>query len=1011
MKRKFIALIVAATMVTSIGLCNTGVNAYAADNGNAQAASEIKVGQEINGFKVIESRYDEKTKSTKISLEHMKSGAKMIVIKNSDKNRGFSVGFNTPCENDKGINHIIEHSVLSGSGKYPSNDLAHNLSNNTYTSYANAQTSQVATLYPVCSQSEEQLMKDADVYMDCVYNPLLLKDKRIFDREGWHYDMKDPSSELEVNGVVYSEMKGSMSDLDAAATENDKQALFSDTNQKYNSGGNPDSILDLSYEEVLNTYKKNYHPANSFMVLYGDVDYAGFLKMLDENYLSKYDKKDFTENRQAQGEFNKLIEKDCYFPEAKDSQTTGAQVDVNFAMDDIKDIPVQDYSILNLLQVLLNDKSSEFMKALETSGIGKDYSVNLIKDGFQPFLRISAENADPAKKKEFYDLVINELKKTSENGVNKESAVLALKSKKFANTMESGDSATSAIYKCFYNYVDNNDPFLDDSKYDEEIKDNLDNGLLENAIKDYLLNNKRQALVTTTPKPGLLEENEENLRKKLAGKKASMNADEINNLVEETKKFEEWNSKEPDQDVINSLKVVKTKDIPVDVNDYNVKDNNVDGIRILTAEADSSDIGYLNITFDESHLTNEELHYLEFYGDLLSNVLPTKDKDINTMRNEIKSKTEGFNARISEDEDDKYGKNAHATFDIGSYLMKGDLKDVLNIYSDELINSVLDKTCDEYIKAAINNEKASMQRLSRNPSGYMKLRAMAYSNIIGRYTVFYTGIDYDNFIQQLEKEYNENPQSVIDKITAVKNKAFNKNNLVVKFAGNKELRDELNREIPAFTETLGNKTYEKAVVNLPVPQKREALSINSQVQYLSLASNLKESGIEDNGSYKVFAKLLKDKYLLPQLRYNGGAYSVGDSLDHDTLYVRTGDDKDCFNSLNVIKNSGDYINSIMDSITPEMIDNYIISAYEEQNWPQSELDGARSMLSTYKKTTLDDTKKLLNEIKSTDINSVKAFPDVLDKLTGNSNYVIAASPDEIEAHKDLFDAVIRLNNK
>ena len=236
MKRKLIALLLAASLAGTCFLAQTPLNVHAADS---TAASETvqNVGDELYGFKLVKSEYKENSESTQMLFEHVKTGAKMLVIKNSDLNRGFSVSFNTPSESDKGINHILEHSLLGGSEKYPSGNIIFNVMNNTYTSFVNAFTQQNSTVFPVCSQNEEQLMKLTDIYMDAVYHPLIAKDKKVFEREAWRYELEDADSPLTVNGIVYNEMRGNYGSIDRVAAENDKKALFKDTNQQYDSGG------------------------------------------------------------------------------------------------------------------------------------------------------------------------------------------------------------------------------------------------------------------------------------------------------------------------------------------------------------------------------------------------------------------------------------------------------------------------------------------------------------------------------------------------------------------------------------------------------------------------------------------------------------------------------------------------------------------------------------------------------------------------------------------------------
>ena len=1010
MKRKLIAALLAVSMVASTALTTNSYNVYGADKSSSVTATVQKAGDELYGFKVVDTKYNERTKCDEILMEHEKTGAKMLIMKNDEKNRGFCVGFNTPSESDKGINHIIEHALLGGSEKYPSNNIIFNLRNSTYASFINAVTYQNSTIFPICSQSEDQLMKLTDVYMDSVYNPLMVKDKKIFGREAWRYEMEDSNSPLTVNGAVYNEMKGDYGDINIVADENIKKALFRDTNQRYNSGGVPDSIIDLSYDEFINTYKKNYTPSNSFMILYGDVDYGKYLKMIDENYLSKYDKKEINIHREIQSDFDGLNEADYDFPVAKDAKETSSIIDVAFAMNDSRDMPKEDYFGLSLLTLILNEDSSDFMKALKNSGIGEDYKVSLVnKDAYEPTFDIRAKNADPSKKNELYNLVMSELNKIVSNGINKEFASSVIKSIKFSDALSSEAGTVNSLLTAAEMNILFDDPTVDEVEYIKNIQGKIDRNYLESLVKNYLVNNKKSGLITTNPKPGLLEEEAKNLKDKLASKKASMSEDEINNIVKETKEFKEWNNKDADQNLINSIKAVTAKDIPVEVKDYDIQEDETDGIKIINCTSNTDEIGYVNFDFDISHLSKDELHYLEFYCNLVNNILPTSNKDKNIVMNQITSNTYRFNLDMSLDNDDKEGESVHPTVNLSSYIMNSDMEDNLVLFNDILLNSILDENSHEYIKNAITDANQKFKRICNNPNGYLKTRVSAYNKLDARYINFYTGIEYNNFIKNLEKEYSENPNSVIEKLKSVREKAFGKKNLNVLYAGNTDGQSSLKNCLSSFTQNLNDNSYEKASVDLPIPAKREAVSINSQTQSIYINSNLKDADVEDNGQLKVMANLLYEKYLLPQIRLNGGAYSVGCSVNDGLFSVYTVKDSDYYKSMEIINGSENYLKEILPKITPETLDNYIISTFARTNSPQSELNGAVNSLIDYKnKNTSDDKKKLLEQIKSTDLDSLKNSQEVLNKLNSNANYVVSASPDAIEAHKDMFDNIIKL---
>ena len=426
--------------------------------------------------------------------------------------------------------------------------------------------------------------------------------------------------------------------------------------------------------------------------------------------------------------------------------------------------------VVVMAAALLGDNSSDFMKALRSSNIAEDYKVSISCDTYQPVITISATNADMSKKKDFYNLVISELKNEVSNGVNKELAKSIIASLKFSDCLEKERQSYNHLLSASIMNIIFGDSMIDINSYYKDIESKLDGKYIEGLMDKYIVSNKQSALVTTNPKPGLLEANNAELTKKLADKKASMSADEINDLVTKTKEFKEWNSKETDQSIIDSLKAVNAKDIPVEVKDYNVKESEVNGVKEVTADADISGVGSAGFVFDESHLTEEELLYLQFYSTLIGNDLPTKTRTGDEIKNEITRKSYGLGTRITPVSDSKDGTKAHPVFYLEYIAMNDDYKDIIDITSDMLLNSNLDENYDDYIKNTISSEKQQYDYLCANPNYMASVRAMAYDNLYNRYQNYLMGIDYHNFILQLEKDYNENPQKVMDKIKEVRDK-------------------------------------------------------------------------------------------------------------------------------------------------------------------------------------------------------------------------------------------------
>lgn len=1011
MKRKFLSLLLVGCLTCGIFSNITITVSYGSEVTQSDIESkEIKRGDKVQGFVVTKVTYDETTQSQQICFKHIKTGAEMLVIKNSDLNRGFAIDFNTPCENDKGISHILEHSLLGGSEKYPINNMIFNVMNNTYSSFVNALTYQNMTVFPVSSQSEEQLMKLTDVYLDAVYNPLIAKDKKVFEREAWRYEMEDENSPLTINGIVYNEMKGNYGNIDLVSKYNAKNILFKDTNQRYVSGGKPDSIINLTYDEFLNTYKKNYTPSNSFMVLYGDVNYENFLKMINDNYLSSSENKKLTIKR-TQSKENKEIPKEIFdFPAASDYDCKNKSViDFALALPDIKKVGAEDYTGVSILVALFNLNSSSLQNKLQNSNIAESYSC--IMDGtlYQPAIHFIAKNADENKINEFYDIIMNELKKLSSDGINKDSVKSLISTVKFSEAFAREIPAYSTLLSVCQ--VDNilGDGTIDLNAYIKNIEKKLDYEYLEHLISKYFINNKRAVLTATVPKAGLLEENTKNFEKRLQEKKDSMSSEEKSEIIKNTKEFKEWNDKEPDKNVIQSLKAISSKDLPIEVKDYNITKSEENEVNLYTADADIKDGGFAGLVFDESHLSNEELLYLKFYASLLNSIIPSDKYSEASLSNELICKSSGLSYSLTSLAKDKDDSAAYPAFILNYNVLKDDIKDMLNLNGEVLLHSKI-KDNSYYINRAINSEKTEVLQNITQGTNSLFYRALAKDNLKYRYLNYFYGVDYYNFIADLEKQFNENPEAVYNKLETTINKAFNKNNLTVLFAGNKESQDELKNNMSNLTLNLNSNSYEKVEHDLPIPAKREAITANTEVSYTLITSNLKKTDIKDNGKFKVLAKILDDKVLIPELRLKGGSYTVSSQCSNNNFTVYAYRDSNFLNTLKVVDNGSSYVRDITSKMDDNSLENYVISTFGDENSPTGEVsDASYRLIRNLQGYTLEDEKQLLQEIKDTTTDSLKDADVVLDKLKENQNYIIITSPEKVEANKDLFDNIISLN--
>lgn len=1002
MKRKFLLVTVVILFFTALlGAPKTAL---------ASTVSIPAVGDKYSGFTVEKIKYDSATNSTDILLEHDKTGARMLVISNNDTNRGFSIKFDTPADNDKGINHIIEHSVLGGSKKYPSNNVIFDVSNTTYVSFVNAFTYQNMTMYPICSKSEEQLMKCADIYLDTVFNPLLLTDQRIFEREGWRYELNSVSSNLTQNGIVYNEMQGNMGSIEAAASANASKTIFPDSNQGNISGGDPKDITKLSYQEFVATYKKNYHPSNCLMVLYGNVNYQAFLKMIDKDYLSAYSKKSYDIDRDTQKPFKKLVEKTYSFPVAKGSDTKNqAVIDLLFATDDIKKMGEQNYVELETAVALLNLENSSIKQAMLKSGIAQSYSISIDSSTFQPTIHFTANKADASKKKDFYKLVMKELKLIVKNGLDTELVRSSLRSLEFQKAIGSTDSsavnemAKASLYDNLFDNV-----LMDYNGHYETMVNDLDKKVIEKEIEKQIVNNNFAALTVTAPKAGLLEQNQKKQEKALAAKKASLSKKELTALVKQTQNFNAWNSQKTSDEVLKSLRAVSLKDLKVDVKNRTTESTTVDKATLVTTAADVASIGAARYYFDISHLTGEELLYLKFYSDMVGNGMATTKRTESEVMNESAQKAYGLGGAVSINLKDKKDYNTYPVFILSYYAFENDYKDAFDLAADMLLQSDVDNI-QTYGVRTIANIKAQYQYQFAEPLNLAIYRSLAYTSLRYRYYNYLYGLDYYDFVLSLEGQIAKDPAAVIKKMKEVRAKAFNKNNLTVLFAGSDSAQHTFEASLTDFTRQLPDIKYAKAIVSLPIPARREALTTNTTVQYICENASLAANGVPQSGKMNVINNILNNLMLTPEIRLKGGAYGVSAITENDNYVVYTYRDSNFTNSLTTIGGTDEFLKALTPYMSEDTLESYKLSAFAAASPVTNELVDAISSLSNQANGfTTQDTIDSLTQIKDTTIADIETYAGFMQKLNNDMNYVVVATPNDIAAHKELFDEIINL---
>ena len=501
--------------------------------------------------------------STGWLLRHKKTGARVMLIENDDENKVFNIAFRTPPKDSTGVAHILEHSVLCGSREFPLKDPFVELVKGSLNTFLNAMTYPDKTCYPVASCNDKDFQNLMHVYLDAVFYPNIYKREEIFRQEGWNYHLEQKEGPLKYNGVVYNEMKGAFSSPDEVLEREIMNHLFPDTTYGCESGGDPKNIPDLTYENFLNFHRTYYHPSNSYIYLYGNMDMDERLDYLDREYLSKYDKIEMDSEIKKQEPFARPHVVDKTYPiSSAEDEKDATYLAYTFVISDALDQELyQAFSVLEY--ALFSSPGAPVRTTLLEKGIGKDIMGSFDTGMLQPMFSVMARGANPEDKQAFVDTVQEVLLHQVAEGIDKKALLAGINASQFQfREADFGSFPKGLIFglQCMDSWLyDENQPFVHMHGIDvlDGLREKVDTDYFEKLIETYLLANTHASVLMVEPKKGLVTEAEEQLKAELAEYKASMSEAEMDALIAQTKALKEHQQESSSKEALACLPMLK----------------------------------------------------------------------------------------------------------------------------------------------------------------------------------------------------------------------------------------------------------------------------------------------------------------------------------------------------------------------------------------------------------------------------------------------------------------------
>ena len=971
---------------------------------------------DLDAYEIMENRTIGDLHSNGCILRHRKSGARIAVISNDDDNKVFYIGFRTPPEDSTGVPHIIEHTVLCGSDKYPVKDPFVELVKGSLNTFLNAITYPEKTIYPVASCNEKDFQNLMSVYMDAVFHPNIYKYKEIFEQEGWHYELADKEAEITINGVVYNEMKGAYSSPDDVLSREILNSLFPDTAYSNESGGDPDHIPELTYEQYLDFHRRYYHPCNSYIYLYGDMDVVEKLRWMDEEYLSKYEAIDLDTTIKYQKAFEQPVEiRKKYSISSTESEEDNTYLSYNMVIGTVLD--KQLYLAFDVLDyALVSAPGAPLKQALIDAGIGRDVVGGYDSSTMQPVFSVIAKNTNYDEKEHFLNVIRTTLLEQVKNGIDKKALLAGINGSEFRyREADFGQFPKGLLYgiQCLDSWLyDDMQPFMHLEAIDTYrfLKEQVNTHYYEQLIDRYLLHNAHASVVIIEPEKGLNAKKEEQLKKKLADYKAGLSEEQLDQLIAQTAHLKEYQEEPSPQELLEKIPMLKREDMKRKAAPLINTFKKVGDTTVVHHEMFANGIDYVRFLFDIRDMPIEDLPYVGLLKSVLG-LVDTANYGYASLANEVNIHTGGIAGSFSVYPNVKRTDDMQVTLEMRVKMLAEELPQATRLVLEILTTS---KVSDEKrLQEIIGQLKSRLQAgLSASAHSVASMRAMSYFSRAAYYQECTSGIIYYQLISDLAEHFEEKKEGLIRKLTDLTKQIFTADRLVVSVVCEKRDYTAVAKEIKAFQEHLypsKDRSKERILPPMKLEKKNEGFMDASQVQYVARAGNFIKQGFAYHGALRILKVIMGYDYLWIQVRVKGGAYGCMNA------YMRNGDtyfvsyrDPNLAETNEIYNHIPDYLEEF-DASERDMT-KYIIGTISDMDTPLNpSAKGARSMTAYLQGLTMEDIQRERDQIIDAKASDIRALKGLIGSVLDDDNLCVIGNEENLESHKEMFMQLKNLN--
>lgn len=971
----------------------------------------FKIGQIYHGFKLLDAKRVAEINSDAKLFVHEKSGAQLLYLGNDDDNKVFSITFRTPPADSTGVPHIVEHSVLCGSRKFPIKEPFVELVKGSLNTFLNAMTFPDKTMYPVASRNDKDFRNLMDVYLDAVFYPIMLETPEILMQEGWHYELPDKTAELTYKGVVYNEMKGVFSSPDAILEHQIYATLFPDTTYGVESGGDPDHIPELTQEQFIAFHQKYYHPSNSYIFLYGDLDLDDNLKFINEAYLKDFTAKKIDSAIPLQQPFDKLVLKVADYPVSPgESNKDKTFITLNIAAGKATD-PEAYLGLMMLEHILLETPAAPLRKALVDAGLGKEVFGSYSKSILQPTMTFGVSGANPEQIHAFQETVQATLTKLANEGIDKKLVESSVNIFEFhLREANYGNRPKGLVYnmKCLDSWLYDQDPLMHlayESVLDK-IKQEYKHGYFEQLIKSCLLDNPHQALVALQPNSEIGAKHAAELKEKLAAYKANMSEAELEQLVHQTKVLKERQETPDAPEKLELIPLLELKDIDKQAEELVTEKHTEQDVTVLLHPMFTNKIAYVNLYFSTGAVAEAELPYLFLLADILGKV-DTEKYSYADLAKEINIHTGGFNYDVLAYSSATDYESYTPMFRIKAKALVTKLPEMFSLIGDITGGSLFTDT--GRLKELIREVKAMWDTaIFRRGQQVVASRLLSYVSPVAKFNE--TGqLTYYKFIAALEADLDNKVAEIGNTLSAVANTVFNRDNLLAGITCEAEDYKKFVQSFPVLTDKLGTKQYKPVKYNFATQAANEALMTSGKVQYVAKGGNFRRLGYKYHGSMKVLETILRYDYLWNRIRVQGGAYGAFAQFDRSgNMVFCSYRDPNLAETIKVYDETAQYLSNFTEErVSEREMTKYIIGTISNMDAPLTpQMKGERADTAYIRNISQADLQQEREEILATRQEDIRKLAALVDDVMKANYLCVMGGEQKIKANKERFGNLI-----